>query len=110
MGYDFVIEERDKSRIDKLNKLTDANTFWDDVKKLTKRVTSDHAISHWQSFAEMRYKELFFEPRQRTALDGKTWWCVWDIGSNTWSTHLGFGKYRTKFECRVAIYTHPYNV
>lgn len=36
------------------------------------------------------------EPRKRTAIDGKTWWCVFD-------TELCFGKYETKKECKCAI-------
>ena len=104
MGYDFIYEKRDCSRINKLNKLNNPNTFWDDVRKLTKRITSDHSIERWQSLAECRYKELFFEPRPRTALDGKTWWCVWDNRKSTWSTLLSHGRYKTRFECNVAIY------
>ena len=34
MTYKYAFEKRDISRIDKLNKLTDTNTFWDDVRKL----------------------------------------------------------------------------
>lgn len=52
------MEVRDYSRIDKLNKLTNKETFWDDVRKLTKRVTSDHSIGRWQCLAEMRWNEL----------------------------------------------------
>lgn len=58
MEYNVAIEVRDYSKIDKLNALTDINTFWSDVCKLTKRVSSDHAIRRWQALAENRYSEL----------------------------------------------------
>ncbi len=44
-----------------------------------------------------------FEPRKRTALDGKVWWCVYDTKENRWSTYLYHGKYRTKKDCIYAI-------
>lgn len=44
-----------------------------------------------------------FEPRKRTALDGKVWWCVYDAKENRWSTYLYHGKYRTKKDCIYAI-------
>lgn len=60
--YSRAIEKRDYSKIDKLYAIvTDANTtkenYWDKVRKLTKRVTSDHAIGRWQCLAE--YYEQF---------------------------------------------------
>lgn len=59
MTYKYAFEKRDISRIDKLNKLTDTNTFWDDVRKLCRGVNQgDHAIGIWQYLAENRYKEL----------------------------------------------------
>lgn len=44
-----------------------------------------------------------FEPRKRTAIDGKTWWCVFDTKTMKFSTLLCFGKYKTKKECSHAI-------
>lgn len=58
MNYNCAIEKHDYSRIDKLNKLTNRFAFWDDVKKLTRNIKSDHAIGRWQCLAEIRYKEL----------------------------------------------------
>lgn len=58
MTYGKAIEARDYAKIDKLNKLTNKETFWNDVRKLTKNVTSDHAIGRWQCLAEHRYNEL----------------------------------------------------
>lgn len=61
MNYRYAFEYRDMSRIDKLNQLTDPATFWNDVRKLTRRTTSDHAIRLWQRLAELRYNELIGE-------------------------------------------------
>lgn len=58
MTYDRAIEKRDYSKIDKLNKLTNKETFWDDVRKLTKNVTSDHSIRRWECLAQARCDEL----------------------------------------------------
>jgi hypothetical protein len=59
MTYNYYIMERnDIKKIDKLNQLKNKETFWDDVRKLTKRVTSDRSISRWQCLAEVRYSEL----------------------------------------------------
>lgn len=58
MTYKYALEKYDISRIDKLNKLTNPNTFWDDVRKLCRGVTSDHAMSRWQCLAENRFREL----------------------------------------------------
>ena len=43
------------------------------------------------------------EPRKRTALDGKTWWCVFDTDKMQWSTLIVFGKYKLKRDCQYAI-------
>lgn len=43
------------------------------------------------------------EPRQRTALDGITWWVVYDTEEQKYSTLTVFGKYKTKRECQQAI-------
>ena len=58
MTYDRAIEKRDYAKIDKLNTLTNKETFWDDVRKFTKNVTSCHADSRWQCLAEYRWNEL----------------------------------------------------
>lgn len=58
MNYNCAIEKHDLSRIEKLNKLTNKETFWDDVRALTGHITSDHAIHRWQCLAEIRYGEL----------------------------------------------------
>jgi len=43
------------------------------------------------------------EPRKRTAIDGKTWWCVFDTETLKYSTLLCLGKYKTKRDCQYAI-------
>lgn len=55
---EYAIERRDVGRINKLNGLTDIKTFWDDVRKITKRLEGDHALNRWQALAEIRYDEL----------------------------------------------------
>ena len=44
-----------------------------------------------------------YEPRKRTALDGKTWWCVYDTYNKQWSTLICHVKYKTKKRCQYAI-------
>lgn len=59
MTYRYsVLENRDCGKIDKLNKLTNKDTFWEDVRKLTKNVTNDHSIHRWECLADMRWNEL----------------------------------------------------
>lgn len=43
-----------------------------------------------------------YEPRKRTALDGKVWWCVFDTVKMEYNTIL-FGKYKLKRDCQYAI-------
>lgn len=58
MLEDYVMERADYAKIEKLRTLHNIETFWDDVRKLTKRVTSCHSIGRWQILAEARYYEL----------------------------------------------------
>lgn len=58
MTYDYAMESRDIAKIDKLNALTNIQTYWDDVRKLTRNVKSDHSIKRWQCLADARYTEL----------------------------------------------------
>lgn len=44
-----------------------------------------------------------FEPKKRTALDGKEWWCVFDTDDMKWSKMTTFTKYKTKRACQEAI-------
>lgn len=64
----FPLELNDYKRIEKLNTLHCLETFWDDVRKLTKRVTSDHSIRRWQCLAEQREYELLAGKVKKYAL------------------------------------------
>ena len=48
-------------------------------------------------------EESRFEPRQRTALDGKIWWVVYDRYKQEFSSLVCFVKYKTKKDCQWAI-------
>lgn len=61
MTYEYAMNKHDLKRIDKLNQLTNKETFWNDVRKMVKNVHSDSALRHWQCFAEIRYAELTSE-------------------------------------------------
>ena len=56
--YNRIIEQADIRKIDKLAELNDPETFWDDVRKLTRRVNSDHSIRRWECLAECRFAEI----------------------------------------------------
>ena len=51
------IEKHDIKRIDKLERLTNPITFWNDVRKLVKNVQSARALHRWQCLADQRYSE-----------------------------------------------------
>lgn len=42
-------------------------------------------------------------PSKRTAIDGKVWWCVYDLKNGEYSGITYFGKYHTKRACEYAI-------
>ena len=79
MKYDYILEKMDIKRIDRLNKLKNLDTFWDDVRKLTKRVSSDHSLSHWQGLAEIREKELQLAKKLNDELFILRMKDVWDM-------------------------------
>lgn len=58
MTYEYAIEKRDISKIDKLNKIYNLENYWNEVRKLTNNITSDHSIKRWQCLADVRFKEL----------------------------------------------------
>lgn len=45
----------------------------------------------------------YFRPVQRQAVDGETWWVVYDVEQKKFSTLTCFGKYRTKKACLADI-------
>lgn len=50
--------KREKSIAEKLNKLTDINTFWNDVRNMTMKVTTTAACRDWEFMSEQRYAEI----------------------------------------------------
>lgn len=57
----YAMEMHDVGRIEKLNHLTNLETFHDDVRKLTKNIHSDHSIKRWQCLSDARYNELLIQ-------------------------------------------------
>ena len=45
---------------------------------------------------------LMYEPRKRTAIDGKVWWCAFNTKTMKYETIL-FDKYKLKRDCQYAI-------
>ena len=58
MMENYVVEKNDYSKIKKLNGLHNIETFWDDVRRLTRNCRSDHGLRRWEILAEVRYGEL----------------------------------------------------
>lgn len=58
MDYRFADTITECKRIDKLNALKNPVTFWDNVRKLTKNVHSDHVMHSWESLSDQRFDEL----------------------------------------------------
>ena len=58
MDYKYALSKNDVKIIDKLNTLSNAETFYDDVAKLTRLVYSDRSIRRWECLAEIRYAEM----------------------------------------------------
>ena len=44
--------------IEKLNTLTNPETFFEDVRKFTKNIHSDRLINIWECFSEIRHAEI----------------------------------------------------
>lgn len=58
MLEEYVMENADYAKIKKLRTIHNMETFWDDVRKFTSKVCSDHSLRRWQILAEARYGEL----------------------------------------------------
>ena len=56
--YDMATEKSDYKRIEKLLTIKSLVNFWDEVRQLTKKITSCHSINRWQCLAELRYMQL----------------------------------------------------
>lgn len=53
-----TMTKAERTIAEKLNALTDVETFWNDVRKLTAKIRSDKSLSMWQRLAEIRCDEL----------------------------------------------------
>ena len=58
MLENYIMENADYARVKKLNTLHNLNSFWDDVRRITRNVRSDHSLGRYQILAEARYGEL----------------------------------------------------
>lgn len=54
----YMYTAMDGKIIDKLNALSDYNSFWNDVAKLTKNINSEKNMRIWENFSEIRYEEI----------------------------------------------------
>lgn len=58
MDISIACTKTEERIIEKLNSLNNTDTFWDDVRKMTKNIHSDRAIRSWEWLSEKRYNEL----------------------------------------------------
>lgn len=56
--YRYCYYANDYKIVDKLLTLNNTETFWDNVRKFTKKVYSDRSIGRWQALAELRYLQI----------------------------------------------------
>ena len=54
----FIYEKHDFGRVKKLLTIKSLDNYWDEVRKLTKNVTSDHSLGYWRCLAEKRLIQL----------------------------------------------------
>lgn len=54
----YADNKSQENMIDKLNKLTDYNTFWDKVRLIAEKIKSDKGINALERFAERRWMEI----------------------------------------------------
>jgi hypothetical protein len=58
MNYNIVDTKYECHVIDKLNTLNNPVTFFQDVRRFTRQITTDHYINIWQRLSEIRYNEI----------------------------------------------------
>jgi hypothetical protein len=58
MNYNIVDTKYECHVIDKLNTLNNPVTFFQDVRRFTRQITTDHYINIWQRLTEIRYNEI----------------------------------------------------
>jgi len=61
-----------------------------------------YALFEEDSMTPLLEKSTRFEPRKRTALDNRVWWCPFDKLNDRFSTFVIHGKYKTRRECAAA--------
>lgn len=92
MEHKYAGTYRDIARIDKLNELTNTDTFWEDIEKITKNLTSVTAINSWVMLAEIRYKELVGEEN----IDNATPYSTIQISDNKEELNQSFSEEEIK--------------
>lgn len=58
MDKNYAMTKYEYKVIDKLNTLTNPATFFQDVRRFTRQITTDHNIKTWEKFSEIRYAEI----------------------------------------------------
>ena len=53
-----ILNKTERKIADKLNTLTNPETFWDDVRKFTAKITNDRTLNKWVWLSEIRWDEL----------------------------------------------------
>ena len=49
-------------------------------------------------------KDNRFTPSKRIAIDGKTWWSIWDNKNDKWATFYGLTScFKTRKDCKLHI-------
>ena len=64
-AYQRCIENADYKRVDKIidgiiNFRINKDNFWDEIRKFTKNIHSDHSLGRWLILSEWFYKEEWF--------------------------------------------------
>ena len=54
----YAYNKTEEKIIEKLNTLTNPETFYNDVRKLTRNTHSDRLINIWECFSEIRHTEI----------------------------------------------------
>lgn len=52
------LNKKESAIAEKLNSLSDKETFWDDVRKFTAKVHSDAVLHVWEWLSDRRYAEI----------------------------------------------------
>lgn len=56
--YKYAYNKTEAKIIEKLNTLNNPETFFNDVRRFTRQITTDHNIKTWERFSEIRYNEI----------------------------------------------------